>query len=28
MALQSVLPTELKWLNSVAPATPGDRRMN
>ncbi|MEW5825352.1 MAG: hypothetical protein AB1778_00815 [Candidatus Bipolaricaulota bacterium] len=28
LALQSVLPAELKWLHSVAPASPGDRRTN
>ncbi len=27
-ALQSVLPPELKWLHSVAPASTGDRRLN
>jgi DNA-binding transcriptional MerR regulator len=28
MALQAVLPPELKWLFSVAPSQPGDRRLN
>ena len=28
LALQSVLPPELKWLHSVAPASGGDRRLN
>jgi hypothetical protein len=28
LALQSVLPPELKWLQSVAPTSPGDRRLN
>lgn len=28
LALQSVLPPELKWLNSVSPPIVGDRRMN
>lgn len=28
LALQSVLPTELKWLHSVAPTSSGDRRLN
>lgn len=27
-ALQSVLPPELEWLNSVAPPEAGDRRLN
>jgi hypothetical protein len=28
LALQSVLPLELKWLHSVAPTSMGDRRLN
>ncbi len=28
LALQSVLPPELKWLQSVAPTSSGDRRLN
>jgi len=28
LALQSVLPPELKWLHSVAPTSTGDRRLN
>jgi hypothetical protein len=28
LALQSVLPLELKWLHSVAPTSIGDRRLN
>jgi hypothetical protein len=28
LALQSVLPLELKWLHSVAPTSLGDRRLN
>ncbi len=28
LSLQSVLPPELKWLNSVAPPVPADRRAN
>lgn len=28
LALQSVLPPELKWLQSVAPSSSGDRRLN
>jgi DNA-binding transcriptional MerR regulator len=28
LALQSVLPPELKWLQSVAPSAAGDRRLN
>jgi len=28
LALQSVLAPELKWLQSVAPTSPGDRRLN
>jgi DNA-binding transcriptional MerR regulator len=28
LALQSVLPPELKWLHSVAPTSLGDRRLN
>jgi hypothetical protein len=27
-ALEAVLPPELKWLRSVSPAQPGDRRLN